>query len=52
MSERLPDQELLNRFVLTGSEDAFHHIVERYLGMVFALSLRRLRDRQLAEEAA
>lgn len=45
------DADLLNAYV-RGDEQAFESLVERYLGLVHAVALRRLLDSSLAEEAA
>jgi RNA polymerase sigma factor (sigma-70 family) len=45
-----PDAELLNAYV-QGDEPAFELLVKRYFGLLHAISLRRLRDPSLAEEA-
>lgn len=45
------DQELLQGFAADRSEAAFRELVERYLGMLFAVAFRKLQNRQWAEEA-
>ena len=45
------DQILLKRFA-KGDEKAFRIFVERHFGLVFQVALRRIQNRQLAEEAA
>src|SRR5262245_30384391 len=51
-AQPVTDGELLARFNTTGSEAAFRALVEKYLGMVFGLGLRRTGERALAEEVA
>src|ERR1051326_938081 len=46
------DADLLDRFNQTGDEDAFRMLVERYLGFVFGVALRRTGSYCNAEEAA
>ncbi|MGY8687635.1 MAG: RNA polymerase sigma factor, partial [Verrucomicrobiales bacterium] len=46
------DAELLSAYEKSGSESAFGKLVERYIGMVYGLALRRTGDRQLAEEVS
>src|SRR5690348_9750259 len=44
-------QELLSRYVRTGSEEAFEEIVKRYLGLVYSTATRILAgDAHLAED--
>ncbi|MCI0538926.1 MAG: sigma-70 family RNA polymerase sigma factor [Verrucomicrobiales bacterium] len=45
-----PDERLLERFKATRSEEAFRALVEKYLGLVFGLALRRTGQNTLAEE--
>jgi len=46
------DLELLEAYVRDRSESAFRQIVERYGQLVYGAAHRRLRDHQLAEDAA
>jgi RNA polymerase sigma factor (sigma-70 family) len=46
------DSELLRQFVTSGSESAFAQLVEKYLGMVLGVAMRRTGDRRQAEEIA
>jgi RNA polymerase sigma factor (sigma-70 family) len=46
------DESLLRSFVLSGSEDAFTALVEKYLGIVLGIAVRKTGDRALAEEIA
>ena len=46
----MSDRELLQRFKETGSEAAFRALVDRYAGLVFAVALRRIGNRSVAEE--
>jgi len=47
-----PDRDLLEAYVRDKSERAFRRIVERYGQLVYSAAYRRLRDHQLAEDAA
>jgi RNA polymerase sigma factor (sigma-70 family) len=44
------DAELLHAYVKDGSEPAFHELVERHKGMVYASALRQAGDPALAED--
>ena len=44
------DAELLKRYLKEGAEDAFGTLVDRHLGLVYGVALRRLRDPALAQE--
>jgi RNA polymerase sigma factor (sigma-70 family) len=44
------DGELLKRYLQNGEEDAFGTVVERHVGLVYGVALRRLRDPALAQE--
>lgn len=46
------DESLLLRFAQQGDESAFRTFVQRYLGLVHQVALRRTGNRQLAEEAS
>lgn len=46
------DQELLDAFVKSNNEQAFHRLAERYSGLIFHTALRTLNDRTLAEDVA
>lgn len=47
------DSELLRRYVETRSEPAFTELVQRYIGLVYSLALRRVGgDAHLAEDVA
>src|SRR5258706_16362433 len=46
----MDDWVLLSRFVESGCQESFQQIVTRHSGWVFALSLRAVRDRHLAED--
>jgi RNA polymerase sigma factor (sigma-70 family) len=46
------DRDLLAAFARAGSEDAFQRLVEKYLGLVYPLALRRTGQGPLAEEIA
>lgn len=46
----MTDQELLQEFIRYKSEDAFAHLVKRYLDLVYSAALRQLRSNHLAEE--
>jgi RNA polymerase sigma factor (sigma-70 family) len=46
----MDDFDLLHRYVNHRSEEAFRHLVERHLGMVFRTAQRALNDSALAEE--
>ena len=48
----IPDYQLLKRFSLDASEDAFRELVCRHSGMVYSACCRFLGDRHLAEDAA
>lgn len=50
--EEITDAELLNRFNATGDEDAFRVLVDKYLGLVFGVALRRTGQHSHAEEIA
>jgi RNA polymerase sigma factor (sigma-70 family) len=50
-TSELDDAKLLSAYI-RGDEQAFESLVERYLGLVHAVALRRLQDSSLAEEAA
>ena len=51
MSESLDAEGLLAEFKQTGSETAFHALVERFGGLVFSTALRQLNgDSHLAED--
>ncbi|MFT3781203.1 MAG: sigma-70 family RNA polymerase sigma factor [Nibricoccus sp.] len=45
------DGELLRRFAETRDQACFEKVVQRYIGFVFAISLRRLQDQHLAQDA-
>jgi RNA polymerase sigma factor (sigma-70 family) len=47
----ITDRELLKRFLLDGSEEAFAELVNRHGPMVLAACRRQLRDRHAAEDA-
>lgn len=44
------DRALLDQYLKDKSHDAFGQIVRRYVDLVYATSLRRVRDRHLAED--
>src|SRR6266516_2960707 len=46
------DLELLRRYRETGSEEAFRELVDRHLGMVYAVALRQVRNPDWADEVA
>jgi len=47
------DAMLLQEFATTGCEDAFTELVERHVGMVYSVALRRLNGNSgLAEDVA
>jgi len=46
-----PDEYYINQ-ILDGNTNAYAHLVERYKHMVFTLSLRILKNKELAEEVA
>jgi len=46
----LDDAELLSRYVLQRSEEAFTTLVERHVSLVYSSALRQVRDPHLAEE--
>src|SRR3954469_25254903 len=46
------DTELLRRYAEENSEAAFTELVERRLGLVYAVALRQTRDAHLAQEIA
>ncbi len=48
----MDDMQLLRDYAETGSEQAFAEIVNRNLGWVYAVCLRGVRDRHLAEDVA
>ena len=50
----MSDDELLQRFLASGSdgERAFAALVEKYAGLVFTIALRRIGNREVAEEIA
>jgi len=45
------DAELLNAFATKGDENSFRELVNRRIGFVHAVNLRRLRDPHLAQDA-
>ena len=47
---QLDDMDLLRRYGDTGSQEAFEELVSRHLDWVYAMSLRQVRDRHLAED--
>ena len=47
-----PDSDLLRAWAQRGDDAAFRALTERYAGMVYAVALRRLRDGELARDAA
>ena len=51
MTDLLTDHDLLTAYGRDGDEAAFEALAERHVDMIFAVSLRRSRNRQLAEEA-
>jgi RNA polymerase sigma factor (sigma-70 family) len=48
----MEDRQLIHEFATTGSERAFHDLVERHLNLVQSLAARLLRDDHLAQEVA
>ena len=50
-SAELTDSELLAAYARSGDKVAFETLARRHVDMIFAVSLRRSRNRQLAEEA-
>src|SRR5437763_7546291 len=46
----MDDSVLLGRYVESGCQESFEAIVARHSGWVYALSLRAVRDRHLAED--
>ena len=46
------DLDLLRRFALENSQDAFSEIVRRHVNLVYSAALRQVRSPQLAEEIA
>ena len=46
----LEDVELLRRYAVDGSEEAFRSLLERHAGLVYSAAMRQLRDPHLAEE--
>ena len=46
------DLELLRRYRDTGSEEAFRELVDRHLGMVYAVAFRQVRNPDWADEVA
>lgn len=46
------DAELLRRYARLRSESAFAELVQRRIGLVYSVALRRTRDAHLAEDAA
>ncbi len=48
----MTDPDLFSAYLATRSEEAFRHLVDRYLPLVYASALRQLHDRHLAEDAA
>ncbi len=51
-AESRSDWELLQDYLLTGSEAAFSALVARHLGLVYSVAYRYCADRGLAEEVA
>jgi RNA polymerase sigma factor (sigma-70 family) len=49
---KMNDLELLRCYRESGSEEAFRELVERHLGMVYAVALRQVRNPNWAEEVA
>jgi RNA polymerase sigma factor (sigma-70 family) len=49
--DHLTDTELLAAYGRSGDEAAFEKLARRHVDMLFAVSLRRTKNRQLAEEA-
>ncbi|QYJ17157.1 hypothetical protein Rxycam_02996 [Rubrobacter xylanophilus DSM 9941] len=49
-SRRAPDEELVRRIAASGDTRALAELYDRYGGLVYALGLRLLGDRPLAEE--
>jgi RNA polymerase sigma factor (sigma-70 family) len=49
-SQELDDSATLRTFAVSRQEDAFQALVQKYLGMVFGIALRRTGDHCLAEE--
>src|SRR4051812_1948520 len=49
--EQVDDRALLRSYAERDSQDAFASIVGRYVDLVYSTSLRRTRDRHLAEDA-
>lgn len=47
---QLDDMVLLRRYADTGSHPAFEEIVSRHIDWVYAMALRQVRDRHLAED--
>jgi len=45
------DAELLNAFVMKRDEVSFRELVDRHIGFVYAVNVRRLRDSHLAHDA-
>ncbi|MEJ2008997.1 MAG: RNA polymerase sigma factor [Acidobacteriota bacterium] len=52
MGEQRTDRELLRHFTEQGSEGAFQTLVHRHVDLVFATALRRLGNREFAQEVA
>jgi uncharacterized protein (TIGR03435 family) len=48
--QQLPDIELLHRYVVDGSEDAFSVLVRRHVNLVYSVALRHVGNPSQAEE--
>ena len=52
LNTAVSDHDLLSEYQRLGTEEAFHHIVERYSKLVFSACTRVINDAQAAEDAS